>query len=85
MIKMNRTLYEKLLHSCTDSEKIGLAIFYDKAIGDADIVVRLEHEIAALKLQSYSERRTLPNTERAQLIKDINQLLQILNGDKPDD
>ena len=37
MIKMNRTLYEKLLHSCTDSEKIGLAIFYDKAIGHADI------------------------------------------------
>lgn len=60
-------------------------LLIDQAISYGDIVARLEAEIAALKLQSFDQRRTLSHRERKQLIDDINQLLQILNGDKPDD
>ncbi len=79
-----------LLSSISDSNlekatKGWLNLLIDKAIGDADIVARLESEIAALKLQSFDQRRTLSHSERKQLIDDIAQLLQILNGDKPDD
>ncbi len=79
-----------LLSSISDSNlekttKGMLNLLIDKAITDADIVARLEAEIAALKLQSFDQRRTLPHRERKQLIEDIAQLLQILNGDKPDD
>ncbi len=81
---------KELLSSINDSNlekatKGWLNLLIDKAITDADIVARLEAEIAELKLQSFDQRRTLSHSERKQFIDDIAQLLQILNGDKPDD